>query len=104
MVWLQEIADKLATLEGVDAPKIVKSCSLKKPTQELVKLIFNNDMFKEAMQSMEIGEWWTHLICDRLTSLTWIWLNCRYKEDAPGEIKQGSDRQGIWGTAWERQT
>ena len=48
---------KLAALEEVDAPKaVVKPCSLKKPTQDLVKLIFNNDMFKEAMQSMEIGK------------------------------------------------
>ena len=31
-------------------------CSLDKATQELVKLIFNNDLFKEAMQSMEIGQ------------------------------------------------
>lgn len=54
---MQEIAGKLAALEEVDAPKaVVKPCSLNKPTQDLVKLIFNNDMFKEAMQSMEIGE------------------------------------------------
>ena len=56
---MQEIAGKLAALEEVDAPKPkadVKPSSLDKSTQELVKLIFNNDMFKEAMQSMEIGE------------------------------------------------
>lgn len=47
---------KLAALEDVDAPKAtVKPCSLDKPTQDLVKLIFNNDMFKEAMQRMDIG-------------------------------------------------
>ena len=46
-------------MEEVDAPRTktaVKPSSLDKSTQELVKLIFNNDMFKEAMQSMEIGE------------------------------------------------
>ncbi len=56
-VLFQEIVGKLAALEETDAPPSdIKPCSLDKSTQALVKLIFNNDMFKEAMQSMEIGK------------------------------------------------
>ena len=56
IVLCQEIVGKLAALEETDAPATIKPCSLDMSTQDLVKLIFNNDMFKEAMQSMEIGE------------------------------------------------
>ena len=56
IVYLQEVASKLAALDEPDAPpRKVRACSLDKPTQDLVKLIFDNDMFREAMQSMEIG-------------------------------------------------
>ena len=55
-VCSQEVASKLAALDEPDAPpRRVQACSLDKPTQDLVKLIFDNDMFREAMQSMEIG-------------------------------------------------
>ena len=55
-VYLQEVASKLVALDEPDAPpRKVRACSLDKPTQDLVKLIFDNDMFREAMQSMEIG-------------------------------------------------
>ena len=37
-------------------PVKIKMCMLAKPTQELVKLIFNHDMFKDAMKSLEIGQ------------------------------------------------
>ena len=39
--------------EGVDLG--MKPCSLDPPTQNLIKLIFDQDMFNSAMQSMEIG-------------------------------------------------
>ena len=56
IVYLQEVASKLVALDEPDAPpRKVRACSLDKPTQDLVKLIFDNDMFREAMQSMEIG-------------------------------------------------
>ncbi len=35
--------------------KKIAECTLDKPTQSLVKLIFDNDMFKEAMTSFNIG-------------------------------------------------
>ena len=35
----------------------VAACTLDKPTQDLVKLIFDNDMFKEAMQTFHIGKY-----------------------------------------------
>ena len=51
------MAGKLAALEETDAPaRVVKPCCLDKPTQSLLKLIFDNDMFSEAMKSMEIGQ------------------------------------------------
>ena len=44
---------KLDKLDGVK--RKVAACTLDKPTQDLVKLIFDNDMFKEAMQTFHIG-------------------------------------------------
>ena len=54
----QEVAAKLTALDETDSAvqKVVKPCSLDKPTQALVKLIFDNDMFQDAMKSMEIGK------------------------------------------------
>ncbi|XP_040214639.1 protein mono-ADP-ribosyltransferase PARP3 [Rana temporaria] len=43
---------KVDTVDGV--PKKVKTCSLDKPTQDLMTLIFSSDMFKEAMQTMNL--------------------------------------------------
>lgn len=54
----QEMVEKLTALEETDAParpSVVRQCSLEKPTQSLISLIFDHDMFKSAMQSMEIG-------------------------------------------------
>ena len=39
--------------EPDDPPKIIRQCSLDKPTQELVRMIFDNDMFNNAMQKLE---------------------------------------------------
>ena len=50
---------QLAQLDGdeVDAVETVTGSSeLDKSTQSLVRLIFDNDMFKEAMASFEIGK------------------------------------------------
>lgn len=53
---MQEVVAKLSALDETDsAEKVVKQCTLDKPTQALIKLIFDNDMFQEAMKSMEIG-------------------------------------------------
>jgi len=56
-----ELEEKLAQLDSVDgspvkskASKKVKACVLDKPTQGLIKLLFDNDMFKEAMAKMDL--------------------------------------------------
>jgi len=53
-----EMEEKLALLDSVDGPatsvKTTKPCSLDKPTQSLIKLLFDHDMFKEAMAKMNI--------------------------------------------------
>ena len=55
-----EMVEKLEQLDdasGVPAPvsnKKVKKCTLDEATQSLIKLIFNNDMFKEQMAKMNI--------------------------------------------------
>lgn len=36
--------------------KKVKPCKLDKPTQTLLSLLFDNDMFKEAMAKMNLGK------------------------------------------------
>ena len=33
-----------------------EKCTLDVPTQDLLKLIFNHDMFKDAMKSFDIGK------------------------------------------------
>ncbi|KAM3914167.1 protein mono-ADP-ribosyltransferase PARP3 [Leptodactylus fuscus] len=43
---------KVDTVDGV--AKKVRTCSLDKPTQDLVSLIFSTDMFKDAMQTMNL--------------------------------------------------
>ncbi|XP_029455379.1 protein mono-ADP-ribosyltransferase PARP3 isoform X2 [Rhinatrema bivittatum] len=51
-----EVMVKVDTVDGVQqsVKKKVLPCLLNKPTQDLVSLIFSNDMFKEAMQTMNI--------------------------------------------------
>ena len=60
-------------------PKIVRQCSLEKPTQELVRMIFDNDMFNNAMQKLELGK-----LCVTGCSLRgWmrgsVWRNVEYR-------------------------
>ncbi|KAM9133876.1 protein mono-ADP-ribosyltransferase PARP3 isoform 2-T2 [Pangshura tecta] len=51
----QEVTVKLDSVDGGKRSKQrTLPCSLDKATQELVSLIFSNDMFKEAMQTMNI--------------------------------------------------
>ncbi|PIO24839.1 hypothetical protein AB205_0019280 [Aquarana catesbeiana] len=50
-----EAVVKVDTVDGVSKKK-VKTCSLDKPTQDLMTLIFSSDMFKEAMQTMNLGK------------------------------------------------
>nr|XP_020659542.1 poly [ADP-ribose] polymerase 3 [Pogona vitticeps] len=51
----QEVSVKVDTVDGVKLSKQrIRPCTLDKPTQELVSLIFSNDMFKDAMQTMNI--------------------------------------------------
>ncbi|KAM9814110.1 protein mono-ADP-ribosyltransferase PARP3 [Neosynchiropus ocellatus] len=46
---------KVASVEGeVSAAKEYLACTLDKATQKLIELIFNNDMFKEAMEHMNL--------------------------------------------------
>ncbi|XP_069822687.1 protein mono-ADP-ribosyltransferase PARP3 [Dendropsophus ebraccatus] len=47
-----EAVVKVDTVDGVS--KKVRPCSLDKPTQDLVSLIFSSDMFKDAMQTMNL--------------------------------------------------
>lgn len=51
-----EVTVKADTVDGQlqKVKKKVRPCSLDKPTQDLVSLLFNNDMFKDAMQTMNI--------------------------------------------------
>lgn len=45
------------TVDGkaVRVTKNVQSCTLDNATQSLIELIFSNDMFKEAMECMNLG-------------------------------------------------
>ena len=47
----------MAKLDEIDGVKrLTADCKLDKATQSLIKLIFDQDMFKEAMATMEIGK------------------------------------------------
>lgn len=41
--------------KGKKVSKNVLPCTLDEATQNLIKLIFSNDMFKEAMECMNLG-------------------------------------------------
>ena len=56
-------------------PKIVRQCSLEKPTQELVRMIFDNDMFNNAMQKLELGKYGTCLVYVVLTVCYYMMSN-----------------------------
>ena len=48
------------TDSGASASQKVADCTLDKPTQQLMKLIFDNDMFKEQMTKFELGKFLLH--------------------------------------------
>lgn len=52
-------------MDGTKACKQrVLPCTLDKATQDLVSLIFSNDMFRDAMQTMNIGKrCWAESVC-----------------------------------------
>ncbi|KAM9325463.1 protein mono-ADP-ribosyltransferase PARP3-like [Gastrophryne carolinensis] len=51
----EETGEATVKVDAVDGVcKKVRPCSLDKPTQELVTLIFSSDMFNEAMQTMNL--------------------------------------------------
>ncbi|XP_032996540.1 protein mono-ADP-ribosyltransferase PARP3 [Lacerta agilis] len=51
----QEATVKVDSVDGVKLSKQrIRPCTLDKPTQELVSLIFSNDMFNDAMQTMNL--------------------------------------------------
>ncbi|XP_006823496.1 protein mono-ADP-ribosyltransferase PARP3-like [Saccoglossus kowalevskii] len=51
----EETVKKMAQLDEIDGvKKKIAACRLDKPTQDLVKLIFDNDMFKEQMANFEL--------------------------------------------------
>ncbi|GAA6215793.1 poly [ADP-ribose] polymerase 3-like isoform X1 [Lates japonicus] len=52
----QDAEIKVDSVDGktVKVPKNVLPCTLDKATQHLIKLIFSNDMFKEAMECMNL--------------------------------------------------
>lgn len=43
------------TVDGKHVSKNVQACTLDNPTKKLIELIFSNDMFKEAMECMNLG-------------------------------------------------
>ncbi|XP_043933407.1 protein mono-ADP-ribosyltransferase PARP3 [Protopterus annectens] len=49
-----EVSVKTDTVDAGGVKKKVRPCTLDKPTQELISLIFSHDMFKEAMQTMNL--------------------------------------------------
>ncbi|CAH1797246.1 unnamed protein product [Owenia fusiformis] len=51
---MAETSAKLAALDEVDSSVKVAPCTLEKPTQNLLSLIFDQDMFNEAMKSYDI--------------------------------------------------
>ena len=113
------MAQKLAALDEPDAPpRMVRACSLDQPTRDLVKLIFDNDMFREAMKSMEIGRHCvyaatTFLVCaleegreggrggggggggGRERIDLFALPADRHEEDAPGQVEQAPDCQRV---------
>lgn len=49
-----EEEEELPVTKVDDKLKVTLPCTLDKPTQDLIKLIFDNDMFNEAMKNLEI--------------------------------------------------
>ena len=58
LFWqLAQMTEDGAEKEVATVPSNVAPCTLDKPTQSLIKLIFDIDMFKEAMANFEIGKY-----------------------------------------------
>jgi hypothetical protein len=70
-------------------PSETKSCSLDPITAALVKLLFDHDMFKEALVNMEIGS--TNTLLNAVDNMT----HFRYQENAIGQAEQIPDSQGV---------
>ncbi|XP_034725886.1 protein mono-ADP-ribosyltransferase PARP3 [Etheostoma cragini] len=50
----QDAEVKVDTVDGKHASKNFQACTLDNPTKNLIELIFSNDMFKEAMECMNL--------------------------------------------------
>ncbi|XP_078104592.1 protein mono-ADP-ribosyltransferase PARP3 [Sander vitreus] len=50
----QDAEVKVDTVDGKHVSKNVQACTLDNPTKKLIELIFSNDMFKEAMECMNL--------------------------------------------------
>ncbi|XP_033822504.1 protein mono-ADP-ribosyltransferase PARP3 [Periophthalmus magnuspinnatus] len=50
----QDAEVKVDSVDGRSVVKNVQPCTLDKPTQKLIELIFSTDMFKEAMEEMNL--------------------------------------------------
>ncbi|TDH14002.1 hypothetical protein EPR50_G00039960 [Perca flavescens] len=50
----QDAEVKVDTVDGKHVNKNVQACTLDNPTKKLIELIFSNDMFKEAMECMNL--------------------------------------------------
>ena len=59
-------------------PKIVRQCSLDKPTQELMRMIFDNDMFNNAMQKLELGVYVSYACCVLLKGRTFTFIRLKH--------------------------
>ncbi len=68
-----QIKAKLAALDEPDAGPALTTlpCTLDNSTQALVKLIFNPDMFVNALKSLEIGKVWKLLTCPLAVHSFW---------------------------------
>lgn len=56
--FLMYFPSQVDTVDGGDVKKTeqhVRPCALDENTERLIKFIFNNDMFKEAMTNMNLG-------------------------------------------------
>ncbi len=127
-----QIKAKLAALDEPDAGPALTTlpCTLDNSTQALVKLIFNPDMFVNALKSLEIGKVWKLLTCPLAVHSFWRWnllppslqlpstlrsgqilykfMCCicqlfyflRYQENASGKTEQNSNSQRSGGMSW----
>ena len=111
---------QLAQLEDAkgdaSSAALTAASTLDKPTQELIRLIFDHDMFKQAMATMEIGlsvclyvglfvvraitimqPSFNQHAASLFAALSIVVCCCRRKEDATGKAVQGAGCQGFRG-------